>query len=137
MDANLSGGMGYCFEVGFVQDAYGNGSIFFSNGKTGGYEASIGVNLFGIPNSNFSLSDFEGLSMSVNASTPWFISVGTITDHRPGAVKDYNNNNYGGIKLGVGLGAGASISHTKTTFFQMPKREFNPNIPIYYQRGYK
>ncbi|MDR1761471.1 MAG: RHS repeat-associated core domain-containing protein, partial [Bacteroidales bacterium] len=108
LDVNLSVGMGYSFEVGVVKDASGNGSMFYSHGKTSGFEASIGANGFLIPNPNFSLSDFEGQSMSINVSTPYVIGGGVMTDHRQGAENDYYFNNYGGLKFGGGLGAGAS-----------------------------
>ena len=137
LDINLSLGIGYSAEVGYIEDASGNGSLFYSHGKTGGYEASIGLNSIIVPSPDFKLNDFEGQSMNVNVSTPYILSTSFITDHKQGATKDYYNNNYAGFKVGGGAGAGGSISHTKTTFFQMPKREFNTNIPIYYQRGHK
>ncbi len=136
LDVNLSWvAIGYSVEVGYVQDAFGNGSLFYSHGLSAGFEASVGLNFLWIPNSNFKLNDFEGQSM--NGNIPRFpISVCFLTDHSRGAEKDYYFNNYGGFKLGVGAGVGGSISHTKTTLFQMPKRD-NINVPVYYQRGHK
>ncbi|MBR4454535.1 MAG: RHS repeat-associated core domain-containing protein, partial [Bacteroidales bacterium] len=124
LDVNLSWAtIGYSFEVGFVQDASGNAGVFYSHGTSAGFEASIGLNGFWIPNSNFKLNDFEGQSMSVNVSTPYVISVSVITDYSREAEKDYYFNNYGGIKVGVGEGVGVSISHTKTYLIKS-----NPNV---------
>jgi hypothetical protein len=50
-------------------------------------------------------------------------------------IYDYTYDAQG--KLGVGLEAGDSISLQKRRFFQMPKRDFNTNISVYYQRGHK
>ncbi len=138
LDVNLSWAIiGYSVEVGYVQDAFGNSSLFYSHGQSAGFEASVGLNGFVIPNSDFSLSDFEGQSMNINVNNILkYVNVGVITDHSRGAEKDYYFNNYGGIKVGVGAGVGGSISHTKTTLFQMPKRD-NTNVPVYYQRGHK
>ena len=138
LDVNLSvGAVGYSFEVGFVQDASGNAGAFYSHGPSAGFEASVGLNGFWIPSSDFSLSDFEGQSMNVNINNILrYVNVGVITDHSRGAEKDYYFSNYGGFKVGFGAGVGGSISHTKTTLFQMPKRD-NTNFPVYYQRGHK
>ena len=138
LDVNLSWAIiGYSVEVGYVKKAFGNGSMFYSHGPSVGFEASVGLNGFWIPNSDFNLSDFEGQSMNVNVNNILkYFNVGIITDHSRGAEKDYYFNNYGGIKVGVGAGVGGSISHTKTTLFQMPKRD-NTNVPVYYQRGHK
>lgn len=123
LDVNIAvGAIGYSFEVGFVQDASGNAGVFYSHGTSAGFEASIGLNGFWIPNSDFKLNDFEGQSMSVNVNKG-VLSGGLLTDHSRGAEKDYYFNNYGGAKLGVGAGVGASISHTKTYLIKS-----NPNV---------
>ena len=120
LDVNIAvGAIGYSFEVGFVQDASGNTGAFYSHGPSAGFEASIGFNGFLIPNSDFKLNVFEGQSMSINANWSFF-SGGLFTDNSRGAEKDYYFNNYGGAKVGVGLGVGASITHTKTYLISIP-----------------
>jgi len=120
LDANLSiSAIGYSIEVGYVNDGKGNGSLFFSHGNSVGFEASIGANIFSIISSDLNLSDFEGKSMSINISSPEAVSCSFITDFSAGTEKDYYCNNYGGLKIGLGIGAGASIAHTKTSLIPL------------------
>ena len=113
MDLNFTFPIGYSIEIGYIQDANQHGSFFYSHGMTAGFEASAGINFIVVPTSNFKLSDFEGQSASLNISTP-YLSGSVISDFSRGAEKDYYFNNYGGFKIGGGLGVGASLSHTKT-----------------------
>ena len=120
VDVNLSiSSIGYSAEVGYISDSKGNGSFYYSHGRSVGFEASIGLNGIYIFNSNFNLTDFEGNSMSINISDIRGISVSFITDHSYGTEKDCYSNKYCGLKLGVGFGAGASITHTRTKFFNI------------------
>jgi RHS repeat-associated protein len=111
------GPIGYTLEVGYITDDYGNGSWFFNHGWTAGFEASASLNAIFITTPDFRLDYFEGNSASLNISTPYVISGSIISDHSRGAIKDYYFNNYGGFKLGAGVGAGCSLSHTKTILF--------------------
>jgi RHS repeat-associated protein len=136
LDVNLTFGIGYSFEVGIVRDASGNYSAFYSHGMSVGVEASVGANFFLVFGPDFKLSDFGGESANVNVSIGAY-SGSIVTDHKTGAINDHYFNNYGGFKFGFGYGAGISTSHTKTVLFIMPRRDFNHNIPFYYQRGHK
>ena len=118
VDVNLSiSSIGYSAEVGYISDSKGNGSFYYSHGRSVGFEVSIGLNGIYIFNSNFNLTDFEGNSMSINISDIRGISVSFITDHSYGTEKDCYSKKYCGLKLGVGFGAGAPITHTRTKFF--------------------
>ena len=137
IDINLTIVGGYSIEFGYVQDASGDGSLFFSHGNTGGFEASIGLNGFVIPNSDFKLDDFSGQSMNTNVSISYF-SIGVISDHNRKLDTDCYFEKYCGVKLGVGFGYGGSTANTKTTFTE-PKVNNNDNfvIPLYYRTGHK
>ena len=122
IDANLSvAAIGYSIEFGYVQDGKGSGSLFFSHGTSAGFEASVGLNFMSLFSSDFNLADFEGKSMGINISFPQGPGFGFTTDFSAGAERDYYCNNYGGFKIGLGKGAGASITHTKTRLIPLPQ----------------
>ena len=135
LDLNLTFIMGFSMEVGFVADGSGNGSMFFSRGWSTGVEASIGLNGFYIPNCDFNIDCFKGKSESLSISFKKGLGVSLFSDYSAGAMKDYLLNDYGGLKVGLGYGLGASLTHSKTTFFQMPRRD-NSGLPVYYQAGH-
>ena len=138
IDINLTIVGGYSLELGFVQDAYGDRSLFFSHGNTGGFEASIGLNGFVLPNSDFKLDDFSGESMSTTVNLKC-ISLGVISDNNRKCDKNCYFEKYGGAKIGIGFGVGGSTAHTKNTFITVPKVNNNDNlaVPLYYRTGHK
>jgi hypothetical protein len=131
-----AGGVGGTAEIGFITDSKGNSSLFVSYGNAVGAEASIGVNALVVPQSNFSISNFEGRGANANISLDVF-SLGVFTDQSAGAVKDSYNNSYLGFKIGAGYGVGASsVSQGKTTLINVPKRQ-NISNSVYYSGGHK
>ena len=135
LDLYLTFIMGFSMEVGFVADGSGNGSMYFSRGWSTGVEASIGLNGFYIPNCDFNIDCFKGISESLSISFKNGLGVSLFSDYSAGAMKDYLLNDYGGLKVGLGYGLGASLTNSKTTFFQMPRRD-NSGLPVYYQAGH-
>ena len=135
LDINLTFIMGFSIEVGFVADGFGNSSMYFSRGWSTGAEASIGLNGFYIPNCDFNIDCFKGKSESLSISFKKGVGASFFSDYSAGAMNDYFLNDYGGVKLGFGLGLGISLTNSKTSFFQMPRRN-NYGLPVYYQVGH-
>jgi len=105
---------GYTAEIGCIWDSQLNFSFFQTTGKSALFEGSVGVNAFIIPKTDFKLKDFEGLGFNANYNFPYNVSAGIFGDFATGAMRDYYFNNYGGFKIGFGLGYGGSISTTTT-----------------------
>ena len=135
LDINLTFIYGFSFEVGWVYDASGNSSMYFSRGFSTGAERSIGLNYFYIPNCDFNIDCFKGKSESLSISFRRGLGVALFSDYSAGAINDYFLNDYGGVKLGLGFGLGISLTNSTTTFFQMPRRD-NSGLPVYYQVGH-
>ena len=109
--------------------------MYFSRGLSTGAEASIGLNYFYIPNCDFNIDCFKGKSTSLSISLKKGFGASLFSDYSAGAINDYFLNDYGGVKLGFGFGLGISLTNSKTTFFQMPRRD-NYGLPVYYQAGH-
>jgi RHS repeat-associated protein len=105
---------GFTGEIGCLWDSQLNFSFFKSTGKSALFEGSVGVNAFIIPKTDFKLKDFEGLGFNANYNFPYNVSACIFGDFATGAMRDYYFNNYGGFKIGFGLGYGGSISTTTT-----------------------
>jgi hypothetical protein len=121
--------VGYTFEIGIINDAFGNASPFVTFGPARGLEWSIAQNLLFIKSDNFKLNDWKGTSYTANLNLLKFGSFGRSGNSRSSYPADIWPYSYSVNRYGFGFGLGFSWSRTTTRFINnipsLPENTWN------------